>query len=167
VEKFLERPEAFALPVTLSGRLEVRPACDHNQQLFEHPCGSNCYGFFALVASLDERDRDRRRTRAEMSRDPLYTEVVNRLVAERRPPRGGEARPPAGVDLLGAEGKPVGCMGDETAICCEYPIDGRDVRATFTRLEHPLDFPSGLLLFRQVDYDKLALERICAVDPAM
>jgi hypothetical protein len=161
VEKFVERPDAFQLPVTLWGRLEVRPACEHNQPLFEQPCGMNCYGFMALVASLDERDLDRRRTRVEMLRDPLHSEVVDRMVAEGRPPRGAK-RPPEGVALVGAQGVPVGCVGDNTAICCEYPIDGRDVRATFThRLERQVELPSGLLRFREIDYDRLVLERIC------
>jgi hypothetical protein len=165
VEKFVESPEAFALPVTLSGRLEVRPACDHNQSLYEQPCGPGCYGFMAMVASFDERDRGRRKARAEMSRRPRYSEVVDRMVAEGRRPTAAALARAEGVALVRADGGPVGCVGDSTAICCEVPLDGRDVRATFARrLERPLDLPSGLLLFRQVDYDKLVLERICAVE---
>jgi len=104
-----------------------------------------------------------------MSRHPPYSEVVDRMVAERRPPPGGAGPVLAeGVALVRADGVPVGCVGDSTAICCEYPIDGRDVRATFaSRRERPLDLPSGLLLFRQVDYDRLVLERICVVETPM
>jgi hypothetical protein len=87
------------------------------------------------------------------------------MVAEGRRPGSARAE---GVALVRADGVPVGCAGDSTAICCEYPIDGRDVRATFARRrERPLDLPSGLLLFRQLDYDGLVLERICAVETPM
>jgi hypothetical protein len=161
VQRFLEKPEAFPLPVVVTGRFGVRALCRWKDEYHDPPmpgsCGPFCEAVMALVPAIDERDPARRRTRIEMIRHPVGFEFRDQTADERT----------KGVALIlppGIAGGRVECSGDDTGICCPYPVDGRDIRVTFTRrLDPPPRQPAGEG-FYFVDYDGLMLENICSDD---
>lgn len=162
IQRFLEKPEAFPLPVIVAGRLEVHAWCTWRPLYLHVPpspgwCGPECQGVMALVAALDEGDPERRRTRIEMIRDSFLLEPRYGAPDEMRSARGVALIRPSDR----GEGR-VRCEGDYTGICCEYPLDGREVRATFRRrLDPPPAQPYGEG-FYFTDYDGLVAEDLCA-----
>jgi len=147
LEQFLANPAAHAAPVTLSGILVSRtPFCQGGNHPIEWPAGTcplSCRGVLALVPAA--------KTGANL---PLGKDL--RI-------RGSDYDYGAGVAVIPPVGARVDgqylCRGDDSAMCCEFPIDGRRVAVTF---DHA---PAGTRDWfnKMSDRDDLTFSSICSL----
>jgi hypothetical protein len=121
LEQFLANPTAHAAPVTLSGILVPRaPFCQGGNHPMEWPEGSCPLSCRAILALVPEAKAG---THAPPGKDLRI--------------RGNDYAYQPGVAVIPAEGGrldgPFLCHGDDSAVCCAVPIDGRRVAVTFDR----------------------------------
>jgi len=146
LDEYLANPAAHAAPVTLSGILVARkPFCQGWGHPLEWPAGTcplSCRGIVALVpeAKAGENPPLGKDLRTRES-DYAYRAGVAVIPS-----------PPARID------GPHLCRGDDSAVCCEVPIDGGRVAVTFDRARtETRDW------FNKYDRDDLMFSAICSL----
>jgi hypothetical protein len=144
LDQFLANPEAHPLPVTLAGILVPGGSRCSRGYFMAYPAGScplSCRAILVLVpeakiAANPQPARDLRITGDAWDYGP-------------------------GVAVLPTNADPFLCRGDDSAVCCQVPIDGRRVAVTFDRARTgPREWPNNI-----GDRDDLTSSAMCVLGP--